>query len=64
MLKFTLQTESGRWVGGFMVGRKDVEQQLIDLRAMAALWKEPLVAIRVGKLANGERHVIPVDVVK
>ena len=48
-MRFHLATKSGRWVGGFQCRRDNLSEQLDELRDIAQLWSEPLVATRLDR---------------
>lgn len=61
-MKFRLNLQDGRWVGGFECLRGDLLTQLMDLRLLATSWGQPIVATRVdhrGRPRENETHVIP-----
>ena len=57
-MKYHVATASGKWVGGFMVRKADLDAHLEDMRDIATLWKEPLVATRLDGPRRGDTHRI------
>ncbi len=57
-MKFTTTLQDGTWIGGFVVRRDQLAEQLDELRDRASEWKQPIVATRIDKVGRGQRYVV------
>lgn len=58
-MKFTVRTQSGQWIGGFMCRRSNLAETLDELRDVASLWDEPLIARRLDRGIDEQHTVQP-----
>ena len=57
-MKYHLATQTGQWVGGFQVQRAQLAAQVEELRDIATMYAQPLIATRLDKVRRGEQIVI------
>ena len=53
-MRFHLATQGGRWIGGFMVHKAQLAEQVDELREQATSWGEPLIATRLDGPRRGD----------
>ena len=57
-MKFHLALKSGKWIGGLMTRKSKLPEAIEEIRDVAAMWKEPIVMTRVGKVKRGETILV------
>ena len=57
-MKYHVATQSGKWVGGFIVRKYQLAEHLKEMRFYASHWGQPLVATRLDGKRKGDTILI------